>query len=125
MSLDNHTRTAKNLAVRETDRVNGAEGVSPMASESGFSRRERQIMDVLFQAGEATAAEVRQHLPNPPSDTAVRTILRILEDKGVVDHRADGRRYVYRPRRSSQAEGRSAFERVLRVFFGGSLQQAL
>jgi predicted transcriptional regulator len=96
-----------------------------MASEQNLSRRERQMMDVLFQAGEATAAEVQQRLVDPPSNTAVRTMLRILEDKGLVEHRAEGKRFVYRPRRSSQVEGRSALQRVLRVFFGGSLEQAL
>ena len=96
-----------------------------MASERGLSRRERQVMDALFQAGEATAAEVRARVPDPPSYTAVRTMLRILEGKGLVEHRADGRRYVYRPLRSPRLEGRSALRRVLRVFFGDSLEQAL
>src|SRR5262249_18164267 len=64
--------------------------VSGMASEQSLSRRERQMMDVLFQAGEATAAEVQQRLVDPPSNTAVRTMLRILEDKGLVEHRAEG-----------------------------------
>lgn len=82
-------------------------------------------MDALFQTGEATAAEVRARLADPPSDSAVRTLLRILEEKGLVEHRTDGRRYVYRPRRSPKVEGRSALRRVLRVFFGGSLEQAL
>ena len=96
-----------------------------MASEQSLSRRERQVMDVLFQAGEATAAEVHRGLPDPPSYSAVRTMLRILEDKGCVEHRTEGRRYVYWPRRSTQLEGRSALARVLRVFFAGSLEQAL
>jgi len=96
-----------------------------MASEHSLSRRERQIMDCLFQAGDATAAQVLERMPDPPSYTAVRTMLRILEEKGFVEHRADGRRYVYRPRRSTDVEGRSALARVLRVFFGGSIDQAL
>jgi len=96
-----------------------------MPSENTVSRRERQVMDVLFQAGEASVAEVRRGMPNPPSYSAVRTMLRILEEKGLVEHRAEGRRYVYCPKRSTRLEGRSALGRVLRVFFGGSLEQAL
>ncbi|MFO0808340.1 MAG: BlaI/MecI/CopY family transcriptional regulator [Gemmataceae bacterium] len=96
-----------------------------MASEQSLSRRERQIMDALFQTGEATAAEVHERLPAAPSYSAVRTLLRILEEKGVVEHRTDGRRYVYRPLVSPRLEGQSALQRVLRVFFGGSLEQAL
>jgi BlaI family penicillinase repressor len=96
-----------------------------MGSEQDLSRRERQLMDAIFQSGEATAAEVLERMPDPPSYTAVRTMLRILEDKGLIEHRSDGRRYVYKPRLSSRLEGRSAFQRVLRVFFGGSLEQAL
>src|SRR5262249_38625526 len=64
-------------------------------------------------------------LPDPPSYTAVRTMLRILENKGLLQHRLDGRRYIYSPRRPPHVEGSSAFQRVLRVFFGGSLEQAL
>ena len=96
-----------------------------MTLEMNVSRRERQIMDALFQSGQATAAEIRERMPDPPTYTAVRTLLRILEDKGLVTHRAEGRRYVYAPRTSTATEGRSALHRVLRVFFGGSLEQAL
>lgn len=94
-----------------------------MAGE--LSRREQQIMDVLHELGEAGATEVQERLPEPPTRTAVRTLLTILESKGFVEHRADGRRYVYRPLVSQRAAGRSALQRVLRVFFGGSLEQAL
>lgn len=90
-----------------------------------LSRRERQIMDVLFEAREASASDVHARLPDPPSYTAVRTMLRILEKKGWVGHREEGRRYIYRPRRSPAREGRSALRRVLKIFYGGSLQQAL
>jgi len=94
-------------------------------SSQGLSRRERQLMDTVFQAGEASAAEVLGRLPDPPTYTAVRTMLRILEHKGLLQHRVDGRRYIYSPRRPPHVEGSSAFQRVLRVFFGGSLEQAL
>ena len=66
-------------------------------SLSSLSRRERQIMDVLFRLGEASAAEVMEGLPDPPSYSAVRALLRILEEKGQVSHSLDGPRYVYRP----------------------------
>jgi predicted transcriptional regulator len=90
-----------------------------------LSRRERQIMDVLFEQREAAAAEVHQRMADPPSYTSVRTMLRILEEKGWVTHRQDGKRYIYRPVRSPQRIGRGALQRVLKVFFGGSLEQAL
>src|SRR5947208_9632122 len=96
-----------------------------MTRELSVSRRERQIMDALFESGQATAAEIRERMPDPPTYTAVRTLLRILEDKGLVTHRAEGRRYVYAPCTSTEKEGRSALRRVLRVFFGDSLEQAL
>jgi len=90
-----------------------------------LSRRERQIMEILFELGVASAADVHRRLPDPPSYTAVRTMLRILEDKGFAEHSQEGRRYIYRSRRSPGAEGRSALRRVLQVFFGGSMEQAL
>jgi BlaI family penicillinase repressor len=96
-----------------------------MIPDQNLTRRERQIMDALFAKGQATAAEVREAMPEPPTYTAVRTLLRILEDKGFVRHHGEGRRYIYTPLASTQVEGRSAFQRVLSVFFGGSLQQAV
>lgn len=94
-------------------------------AERALSKRERQIMDVVFQAGEVSAAEVHARLADPPSYTAVRTMLRLLEDKGLLQHRLDGRRYIYSPCKSTTAEGRSAMKRVLDVFFGGSLEDAV
>ncbi|MCA9185479.1 MAG: BlaI/MecI/CopY family transcriptional regulator [Pirellulaceae bacterium] len=94
-------------------------------AESELSKRERQIMDIVFQLGEATAADVHQRLPDPPTYTAVRTMMRLLEEKGLLQHHIVGRRYVYSPVRSPQAEGRSALRRVISVFFGGSLEDAL
>ena len=89
------------------------------------SRRERQIMDVLFEAGEASAADVQERLPDAPGYTACRTLLRILEDKGLVQHREEGRRYIYSPTPSTRSEGQTALKRVVQVFFGGSLEEAL
>ena len=85
-----------------------------------LSRRERQIMDVLLGRGRATAAEVRQGMPNPPSYSAVRATLRILEDKGVVRHEEEGTRYVYLPAVSRDAARRSALLNLIDTFFGGS-----
>ena len=86
-----------------------------------LSRRERQIMDIIFARGEATAAEVNSALPDQPSYSTVRTLLRILEEKGHLRHREDGQRYVYLPTRTRAAESRSALQRVVQTFFEGSL----
>lgn len=85
-----------------------------------LSRRERQIMDVLYAHGHATAAEVMQRLPEPPSYSAVRAMLRILEEKGHVAHKQDGPRYVYRPIVARDAARRGALEHLIRTFFDGS-----
>ena len=82
-------------------------------------------MDVLFHLGEASVANVRKNMTDPPGYTAVRTTLTILEEKGLVTHREDGRRYVYKPRESTNRVGKSAMKRVVNVFFSGSLENAL
>lgn len=89
-----------------------------------LSRRERQIMDVIYRLGNATAQDVRDHLPDPPSYSAVRALLRVLEDKGHVKHREDGARYVYVPVVSRERARTSALQQVLRTFFDGSVAQA-
>lgn len=96
-----------------------------MNIESHLSRRERQIMDVLHARGQATAAEVLAVLPDPPSYSAVRALLRILEEKGHVKHNRDGARYVYLPRASKEAASKSALKRVVSTFFQGSVTQAM
>jgi predicted transcriptional regulator len=92
-----------------------------------LSRRERQILDVLYKAGSAstTAAEVRRAMPHPPSYSAVRALLRILEDKGHVRHEEDGKRYVYRPAIERDRAKRSALRHILNTFFEGSITQAV
>src|SRR6266478_4779120 len=90
-----------------------------------LSRRERQILDVLYRAGRATAAEVRQAMPRAPSYSAVRTLLRILEDKGHVRHEEDGKRYVYRPAVGRHRAKRSALRHMLNTFFEGSTTKAV
>lgn len=96
-----------------------------IVAEPSLSKRERQIMDAVFQLGDASAADVRARLPAPPTDTAVRTMLRLLEEKGWLKHRQVGRKFIYSPCRSPKSEGRSAMSRVLNVFFGGSLEDAV
>jgi len=88
-----------------------------------LSRRERQIMDFLYRHGRATAAEVQANLPEPPSYSAVRAMLRVLEEKGHVHHQQDGPRYVYRPRVGRDRAKRSALRHLVRTFFDGSREQ--
>src|SRR5438132_7646148 len=90
-----------------------------------LSRRERQIMDIVYRRGAATAADVLAELDDPPSNTAVRTLLRILEEKGHLKHRQEGLKYVYHPTRPRGHAGRSALRRVLQTFFDGSLEKAV
>src|SRR6478736_6919211 len=90
-----------------------------------LSRRERQILDILYQRGHATAADVQNALPEPPSYSAVRAMLRILEDKGHVRHQQDGPRYVYVPTLARDNAKRSAMHHMLQTFFDGSAEQAI
>jgi BlaI family transcriptional regulator, penicillinase repressor len=96
-----------------------------MNSEASLSRRERQIMDALHQRGRASAAEVQAALPDAPGYSAVRALLRILEEKGHIKHRREGARYVYLPRGSRETARRSALKRVVSTFFQGSVSQAM
>ena len=82
-------------------------------------------MDIIFTRGEATAAEVNAALPDQPSYSTVRTLLRILEEKGHLKHREDGQRFIYVPTRTRAAESRSALKRVVKTFFEGSLADAV
>lgn len=90
-----------------------------------LSRRERQITDIIYERGEATAAEVTESLPDAPSYSTVRALLRILEDKGVLKHREDGPRYIYAPTVPREKASKSALTRVLNTFFEGSLANAV
>jgi predicted transcriptional regulator len=90
-----------------------------------LSRRERQIMDAIYTRGEATAADVHAAIPDPPSYSAIRALLRILEEKGVLKHREDGPRYVFSPTMPREKASRSALQRVVQTFFGGSLADAV
>jgi predicted transcriptional regulator len=96
-----------------------------MSTEHHFSRRERQIMDVLHEKQSATVAEIQAALPNPPGYSAVRALLRILEEKGHAKHRQEGARYVYVSRVSRETASRSALKRLVATFFQGSAMQAM
>jgi BlaI family penicillinase repressor len=94
-------------------------------TDLNLSRRERQIMDILFTQGRATAAEVQGALPDPPGYSAVRAMLRILEEKGHVRHEQDGPRYIYVPTVARDNAKKTAIRHVLRTFFDGSASQAI
>ena len=96
-----------------------------IAQHRDLSRRERQILDILYQRGQATAADVQAALPEPPSYSAVRALLRILEEKGHVRHQQDGPRYVYLPTVARDNAKRSAMRHMLKTFFDGSAEQAI
>ena len=95
-----------------------------MTTNDPLSRRERQILDILYSKGTATAAEVQEALPDPPSYSAVRALLRILEDKGHARHESQGTRYVYLPTVPREDARNSALNRIVRTFFDGSAAQA-
>lgn len=92
---------------------------------SELSRRERQIMDIVYRLGEAGAAEVCGNLPDPPSYSAVRAMLRVLEEKGHLRHEERGPRYVFHAIVSVESARRSALRRLLRTFFDNSLEEAV
>lgn len=90
-----------------------------------LSRRERQIMDILYELGRATAAEVMKALPGDPSDSTVRTQLRVLESKGHVRHEDDGQKYVYLPVIPRRVVRKSALKHVVNTFFDGSVEKVV
>jgi predicted transcriptional regulator len=89
-----------------------------------LSRRERQIMDVLFALGQATVSDVLERIPDPPSYSAVRATMRVLEEKGHVEHLQDGPRYLYRPVVAQESARSAALRHLVRTFFGGSSELA-
>ena len=91
-----------------------------MSALEGLSRRERQIMQILFQRGKASASDVREAMEDPPSYSAVRAMLRVLEEKGRVKHQAEGLRYVYVPTVAREKARRAAVKHVMDTFFNGS-----
>ena len=92
---------------------------------SALSRRERQVMDILHRRSGATVAEIMADLPDPPTYSAVRSVLRILGEKELIKHREDGPRYVYEPTETRERARRSALHHLVRTFFDGSAAQAV
>lgn len=92
---------------------------------NALSRRERQIMDIMYRRGRATAAEVMDELPDPPSYSAVRSALRLLEEKGELRHEMDGPRYIYMPTIPRESASRNALGHLVRTFFDGSAEQVV
>jgi predicted transcriptional regulator len=95
------------------------------ALEKGLSRRERQIMDAIYRRGQATVAEVLEDMPDPPSYSAVRAMLRVLEEKGHLQHVQQGPRYVFLPTVPRDQARRSALRQLVRTFFDGSTEQTV
>src|ERR1035438_7656141 len=93
--------------------------------QNGLSRRERQIMDILYRLGKASAAEVREAMPDAPSYSAVRAMLRVLEEKGTIRHQEEGLKYVFTPVVARDKAKRSAVQHVVETFFGGSAEAAV
>ena len=94
-----------------------------MSALGGFSRREREILDILYQRGKASASEVRDAMEDAPSNSAVRTLLRVLEEKGHVRRRAEGLKYVYIPAVAKEKAKRTAVKHLLETYFDGSSEQ--
>ena len=97
----------------------------PNEAITNLSRRERQIMDAIYRLGRATVQDVLEQLPDPPSYSAVRALMRVLEEKGYVKHIQDGPRYVFYPTISREKAKKSALKHLLTTFFNGSLEDAV
>lgn len=96
-----------------------------MKHDKSLSRRERQIMDILYEMKEASALQVLEKLPSPPSYSAVRALLRVLEHKGHISHREDGPRYVFTPLQARNKARRSALRHLVKTFFDNSPTDAV
>lgn len=96
-----------------------------MSEVPQLSRREREVMDIIHELGTATSAQIRSRMAEPPTDAAVRSVLRILVRKGHLGSRQDGVRYVYSPSVPTSRARRSAMRHVVRTFFGGSVEGAV
>jgi predicted transcriptional regulator len=94
-------------------------------TKDSFSRREREIMEALYKLGRASAANILEEIADPPSYTAIRTHLAILEKKGHVRHASDGTRYIYEPLVAREQMGRRAIDSLLKTFFDNSVERAV
>jgi BlaI family penicillinase repressor len=99
--------------------------VDTASGNDAFSRREREIMDALYKLGRASAAQILEQIPEPPTYTAIRTLLTILEKKGHVRHLSDGTRYIYEPLVAREQMGRRAIDSLLKTFFDDSVELAV
>lgn len=106
-------------------RNGGTPGAADPAGRETHSRREREIMEALYKLGRATAAQIQAQIAEPPTYTAIRTHLTILEKKGHVRHESDGTRYIYEPLVAREQMGRRALESLLRTFFDNSVERAV
>jgi len=97
----------------------------PKANNNELTRRERQVMNILHRRGASTVTEIMDELPDPPTYSAVRSILRILGEKDLVRHREDGPRYIYEPTDSTERVRADALEHVVDTYFAGSTEQAV
>jgi len=97
----------------------------PGAQKDGFSRREREIMDALYKLGRATAAQIQAEIAAPPTTTAIRTLLTILEKKGHVRHQSDGTRYIYAPSVAREQMGLRAIDTLMKTFYGNSVERVV
>ncbi len=92
---------------------------------SQLSRRERQIMDIILETGESTVADIQTKMPDPPGNSSIRVLLRILEEKGHLTHREEGGRYLYAPTVEPEKARRFALRHLIKTFFGGSVPNAV
>jgi predicted transcriptional regulator len=103
----------------------GVESISESDPGASLGRRERQIMEIVYRRGRASVADVLGDLPDPPSYSSVRAMLRYLEDKGLLTHDEEGPRYLYRPTAAREDVRGSALANVVRTFFDGSVSTAV
>ncbi len=94
-----------------------------MKGQKNLSRRERQIMDIIYEMNEATVAQVLERIPNPPSYSTVRALLRVLEGKGHLVHKQEGPRYIYSPTLAREEARRNALKHLMKTFFDGSTEE--
>jgi len=120
-----NTLTHANALTPDANRLTGTSfNMKNKPAPHDLGRRERQIMDVIYGLGKGSVREVRELLPNPPSYSATRTMLNLLEDKGLLRHRREGLKYIYMPTGSPQAAKQSAVKHLIKTFFRGSKVEA-
>jgi BlaI family transcriptional regulator, penicillinase repressor len=108
-----------------TEKTETAAAAAAEAGVPALSRRERQVMDILYRRTVATVAEIMADLPDPPTYSAVRSVLRILGEKGLIKHKEDGPRYIYYPAESTESAREDVLAHVVRTYFEGSPEQAV